>query len=70
MVLCSNCRKALRCSRNEVVVRMGRGEILQGDEYECPNCGIRVITGFGGPCFPWNESYAALSKEIDVEGEY
>lgn len=43
---------------------------MWGDEYICPKCGIKVITGFGNPLMPWEPNYDVFVNEIDVEGKY
>lgn len=70
LILCSECKVALKCSKNEVMVRMGGAELKYGDEYVCPVCGKRVIAGFGGSIMPGHPSYQLFEKSIDVEGTY
>ena len=49
--ICVNCRVSLRCEKTGVDVEAMTGQmpyqIWSGDLFECPSCGIRVISGFG-----------------------
>ena len=69
-ILCSKCKVTLTCYKNERVVRMGGAEIKYGDEYQCPVCGLKVITGFGKSIMPWDENYDVHANEVEVEGKY
>jgi hypothetical protein len=69
-ILCSQCKVTLKCHKNERVVRMGGAEIMYGDEYICPVCGLKVVTGFGQPIMPWHPDYDVFVKEVEVEGKY
>ena len=50
--VCCACSVEMRCQRNEVYAicrtdgRLGSC-YYSGDRYECPECGARVLTGFG-----------------------
>lgn len=70
LIICSTCRVALRCIKNEKVVRMEQVEIKYGDEYVCPICGIKIITGFGGSIFPNDPTYEQHLQFVEVEGVY
>jgi hypothetical protein len=50
---------------------MGSAEIIWGDEYQCPECGLRVIviSSFGA-VMPDDPNYEVYEKEIEVEGRY
>ena len=50
--ICVKCRVEMRCAKNDRLVRdpeVGsyRSTYWLGDEYECPGCEGRIITGFG-----------------------
>ena len=49
---------------------MGGAEIMYGDEYVCPTCGLKVVTGFGQPIMPGHPDYKVFEKEVEVEGKY
>ena len=69
-ILCSLCKVALTCYKNERVVRMGGAEIMYGDEYKCPVCGLKVIAGFGQMIMPWDLNYEDHVEIVEVEGKY
>ena len=49
--VCVHCKRELRCSKNGRVLELiSAGEPYQlwsGDEFQCPDCGTRVIVGYG-----------------------
>ena len=48
--ICVPCTVEMRCEKNEVVVADPEPSTYRyGDMYECPGCGVRVVTGFGAP---------------------
>jgi len=54
--ICVKCRLEMRCVKNNRLVRDPdtggfRSTFWMGDEYECPECKARIVTGFGKP-FP------------------
>ncbi len=49
---------------------MEQVEIKYGDEYVCPICGIKIITGFGGSIFPNDPTYEQHLQFVEVEGVY
>ena len=60
--ICVPCRLEMRCVKNNRVVRDPEAggfpsTYWLGDEYECPDCGARIVTGFG----------AAMSLVVDAE---
>jgi hypothetical protein len=69
-MVCSKCDVTLRCVKNEKVVRFGGAEIKWGDEYQCPRCGIKVITGFGQAVMPGHPDYNVFETEVEVEASY
>jgi len=71
MIVCSKCQMALRCTKNEVHMVVGYTQdrvgtrcqlVKSGDEYTCPGCGLKVITGFGRP-FATDEQCATFLQE-------
>jgi len=52
--ICVKCRLEMRCVKNNRVVRDPEAggfpsTYWLGDEYECPECEARIVTGFGVP---------------------
>ena len=52
--ICVRCRLEMRCSKNDFLVRDPEAggfpsTYWLGDEYYCPACGVRIVTGFGKP---------------------
>ena len=49
--ICVNCQVSLRCVKTGVDIEAMAGtmpyQIWSGDLFECPGCGVRVISGFG-----------------------
>jgi len=50
--ICVKCRVEMRCVKNDRLVRdpeaaCGPSTYWLGDEYQCPVCGVRIVTGFG-----------------------
>jgi len=50
--ICVKCRLEMRCAMNNRPVKDPAVGVFPstywlGDEYECPICGTRIITGFG-----------------------
>ena len=71
--ICVPCRMEMRCVKNNRIVR--DPETTQfpatywlGDEYECPVCEQRIVTGFGVP-IPVNPAPACEVLEFRYEPE-
>jgi len=51
--ICVKCRMQMRCVKNDYLVRDGEAGFGStywvGDEYDCPGCGLGIVTGFGKP---------------------
>ena len=52
--ICVKCRLEMRCVKNNRLVRDPEvggfpSTYWLGDEYECPDCRSRIVTGFGKP---------------------
>ena len=52
--ICVPCRLEMRCVKNNRVVCDPEAAGFPstywlGDEYECPECRVRIVTGFGQP---------------------
>jgi len=50
--ICLACRVEMRCARNNRLVRDPETASFPstywlGDEWQCPGCGARIVTGFG-----------------------
>jgi len=50
--ICLPCRLQMRCVKNNRLVRDPEADGFPssywlGDEFKCPGCGIRIVTGFG-----------------------
>ena len=49
--ICVECRVSMRCEKTGVDVEAMAGtmpyQIWSADLFECPNCNVRVISGFG-----------------------
>lgn len=50
-VICVNCRLPMRCTKNEraleVLCAGDPYQLWSGDQFQCPQCGVSVLTGFG-----------------------
>jgi len=51
--VCCSCKNAMRCERNGVYIHDEEHNGVPvryycGDRYECPWCGVQVITGYRG----------------------
>lgn len=52
--ICVPCRLQMKITQNHCLIRdpeaaSGPSTYWLGDEYECPQCGARIVTGFGAP---------------------
>ena len=52
--ICVKCRLEMRCKKNNRLVADPEAggfpsSYWLGDEWECPECGSRIVTGFGKP---------------------
>ena len=46
--VCCKCGVEFRCQRNSVFCEYVDGAFWRsGDRYECPSCGVQIVTGFG-----------------------
>ena len=46
--ICVACAVEMRCAKNDYVVADPEPSTYwRGDMYECPGCGVRIVTGFG-----------------------
>lgn len=50
--ICAKCKREMPCVKNEVMVKDKAADgfpstYWYGDQYECPECGAQIITGFG-----------------------
>ena len=43
MVICMNCEKEMKCSRNGVVAVWRGSHCYSGDEYKCPLCESKTL---------------------------
>jgi hypothetical protein len=50
--VCGDCRETMVCNKNDIQVDCGNGYVKNGDQYECPECYYKVITGFGNLWMP------------------
>ena len=77
--VCVCCRKEMRCSKNgRAVLTTTDGnpyQLWEGDEYECRECGHRVVVGFGlqpiaehfeEKMKPWLERERKASNLVEV----
>lgn len=58
-IVCSGCKVEFRCAKNGVEVvdyaSFGPYKIWEADEWECPSCHVRIITGFSDECTHVNQ---------------
>ncbi len=58
-MVCSKCEIEFRCFKNDVEVYEyswdGPYKFWAADEWECPDCGIKVIASFSQDCIPQHE---------------
>jgi len=45
--ICVSCQTSMRAHKNGVKIKYSECEAQNGDLYRCPNCGNKVIVGFG-----------------------
>ena len=49
--ICTSCSIQMHCVKNDYVVRQtfvnGTGIYYYGDRYECQQCNLSIVTGFG-----------------------
>lgn len=48
--VCVPCQKEMKCSKNGRIVHESAHDAFgyrHGDEYTCPSCGHKIISGFG-----------------------
>lgn len=73
--ICVACRLEMRCSKNNRLVRDPSTDRFAstywyGDEFECPSCSIRIVTGFGRPIdADIMESEAECSQALQFDYE-
>jgi len=70
--ICVPCRLEMRCVKNNRVVRDPEAggfpsTYWLGDEYECPDCGARIVTGFGVPISLVVDAERASALEFEYE---
>lgn len=72
--ICVKCRLEMRCVKNNRLVcdppaACGPSTYWLGDEFECPECKVRIITGFGVPLRSENmgEASRAAALQFDYE---
>ncbi len=60
-ILCAKCGKMMKVIKNGVTVRYGLYQgYFRADLYECPQCGIQVISGLSDEIFD-------PDKEVDYD---
>ena len=70
--ICVGCRVEMRCAKNNRLVcdpdvpGVGGSTYWLGDEWVCPGCGARIVTGFGVP-IPVNPAPACEALEFRYE---
>ncbi len=71
-LLCSDCQLELRCTLNEVVVlefsQHGPYKLWYADEFSCPSCDRKTITGWGATPFWTPERGPDFPKQL-IEDE-
>ena len=43
MIICTKCKKRMRCDRNGMIARWGSGHCYRGDRYKCSECAAEII---------------------------
>ena len=66
--ICVKCRLEMRCVKNRRLVRDPEtggfpSTFWMGDEYECPECKARIVTGFGKSFAPSLDPTEMLARE-------
>lgn len=54
MLLCSGCKREMRCEKNGVKALFGHGSVYRGDYWLCSSCGGGVIVTSDKPSFDPN----------------
>jgi len=49
MIVCTNCRKEMVCSRTGMLVLFGTSHAYSGDEFQCADCGSFAISTNSNP---------------------
>ena len=70
--ICVLCRLEMRCVKNNRIVRDPATPSFPstywlGDEYQCPVCSIRIVTGFGKPLEDEPEAVYGEALQFDYE---
>lgn len=71
--ICVACRLEMRCVKNMRLVcdpeaACGPSTYWYGDEYECPECKVRIVTGFGKPMeAPLGPRHPEAALQFDYE---
>jgi len=64
---CIPCERWYKCTHNEVDCELGKPEenssmFMSGDEWTCPGCENKIITGFGKPRMMSHGAHVVYSK--------
>lgn len=71
MLICADCRREMRCYKNELGVRYGQAHVYHGDAFACDGCDRGVIVTAGTPVHDPDGTVNTLqmpeTKETHVE---
>ena len=45
-LMCVKCAVNFTCDKNGVTVVMPQDSVIEADLYECPKCGVQILSGF------------------------
>ena len=76
--ICHQCRVAMRCEKNSVLVEMmakdGHGKLqsqykICADRWECPKCHIKILANFADEPFAenWQDKYEERSCDVQAK---
>lgn len=64
MIICTKCKKELRCVKTGFTARWGAGHCYRGDKYACPQCGAEV--GYLTPT-PWHSEAPLRPEDVQMD---
>ena len=48
---CVNCKTRFQAKKNGYLIPYTKNSTQSGDLWECPNCGVKIVEGFGKPFY-------------------